>query len=60
MVKPTSRMLEMAIYRESKTGKEKSYRELPLTIQNKLPDILPTGFAIYSDSLLKLILILIQ
>jgi hypothetical protein len=51
MVKPTSRMLEMAIYRESKTGKEKSYRELPLTIQNKLPDILPTGFAIYSDSL---------
>ncbi len=51
LVKPTPRMLEIAIYRNNKTGKEMRCQELPLAIQNKLPDTLPTGFAIFSDSL---------
>ena len=50
LVKSTSRMLEIAIYRDNKTGREKNYGELPLPIKNKLPDILPTGYTIYTNS----------
>ncbi len=50
LIKPTPRMLEMATYRDNKTGKEKSYAELARSVRNKLPDTLPKDFTIYTVS----------